>query len=95
MAGTGANSVPLGALHPCLRGGARVGVKSSGNDSMLNAAREAAARVTANILKRDHGGMTARPQQAQTPAGPVTAAHHPLPGQRQMIERKNFKIGFC
>ncbi|XP_030829712.1 splicing factor 1 isoform X1 [Strongylocentrotus purpuratus] len=86
MAGTGANSVPLGALHPCLRGGARVGVKSSGNDSMLNAAREAAARVTANILKRDHGGMTARPQQAQAPPGPVTAAHHPLPGQRQTIE---------
>ncbi|XP_041467707.1 splicing factor 1-like isoform X1 [Lytechinus variegatus] len=86
MAGTGANSVPLGALHPVFSGGG----KSSGNDSMLNAAREAAARVTANILKRDHAGIAARPAQAQSTAtgGPVSAAHHPLtmPGQRQIIE---------
>ncbi|XP_072175914.1 uncharacterized protein [Diadema setosum] len=72
-AGTGANSVPLGTLHPVFSGG----VKPSGNDSMLNAAREAAARVTANILKRDHTGMTPG-SSAGVPA--PTAAHHPLPG---------------
>ncbi|XP_038051649.1 LOW QUALITY PROTEIN: splicing factor 1-like [Patiria miniata] len=59
MAGTGANSIPLGALHPILRGqkppgGIGVGITGpiggGGESSMLNAAREAAARVTANIM---------------------------------------------
>ncbi|XP_033640270.1 splicing factor 1-like isoform X1 [Asterias rubens] len=79
MAGTGANSIPLGALHPILRGQkvpgggitGPIGMQMSmpmpmpmqqqmpmgpmgggggGESAMLNAAREAAARVTANIM---------------------------------------------
>ncbi|XP_071965558.1 uncharacterized protein [Antedon mediterranea] len=42
MAGTGANSVPLGNLHPVFQGSQR-GVRPQ--ESMLNAAREAAARI--------------------------------------------------
>ncbi|XP_072031537.1 uncharacterized protein [Amphiura filiformis] len=52
MAGTGANSVPLGTLHPIF---SQNKPQMTGESSMLSAAREAAARVTANI-KRDHGG---------------------------------------
>ncbi|XP_033109067.1 splicing factor 1-like isoform X2 [Anneissia japonica] len=42
MAGTGANSVPLGNLHPVFQGNQRA-VRPQ--ESMLNAAREAAARI--------------------------------------------------
>ena len=54
MAGTGANSVPLGQLHPIF---SQNKPQLSAESSMLSAAREAAARVTANI-KRDHGQIT-------------------------------------
>lgn len=61
MAGTGANSIPLGTLHPIFSQN-----KSSGESSMLSLAREAAARVTANI-KREHGGGGAPKAAAKGP----------------------------
>ncbi|XP_022091068.1 splicing factor 1-like isoform X2 [Acanthaster planci] len=73
MAGTGANSIPLGTLHPILRGQKAPGmagggltgpIGGGGESSMLNAAREAAARVTANIMGK-------RPAPAgPSPSGP-------------------------
>lgn len=82
MAGTGANSVPLGPLHPALRG-----QKSGGGsgESMLNAARLAAARVTAN-LKVPNSNMPEMKQER-----PVAAAYRPFPDAGDSMPSKRRK----
>lgn len=74
MAGTGANSVPLGPLHPAFRGQKSGGSGSGSGESMLNAARLAAARVTANLKPNPN----LQPVEVK-PERPSAAAYRPFP----------------